>query len=437
MPKGGPKAVKVPVGLNASGTRTLAGSYKVRRIGTSDLVTPWTTVNRKRIKSALIKTVTDGFGWRPPTVYRSAASLRVSNRFLIVNSTPWSLATPQYSGILTIEGDATIGSNGSYGHTPPDSTFFDAFGVPAVSLNLKIQAETEALAKFQSAKLNIGSSLAEAGETIGALAGTVKTIIDIILDVYHGRWTKLAKRFKLHPSYYPSTGANAWLAYKFGLQPLVNDLQGLMEAAQAAILKKNMLLHVRRTVKEQGFPNEEVIPIFLPSYWQWAHATGKIERSACCCIWAKINDSTKATLGKYGLNPPAMLWEALSFSWLIDYMIPIGNFLSALGAPVGLTFLGGTITTRVYVAVQINVMPRDQVGYGSITTYKSNGCLTNYKCLAIYREIFHNWPTPGFYIKDPLQSASHVGTVLALFAGREWRDAKSMGPLVLVGNYAH
>jgi hypothetical protein len=396
MPKGRKRPI-VDVGLDKTGSVTQVATVTTEFLAPrAPSVGNFNYTSKRRIRSALVVTVPQPGGWRPPTAYRSAAARRVSLPFSFKQ-------TRSTSTITRISGGSVPTSGSTYGYAPNDTLFFTNLGVPSVSVNTVHYAETEALNKLRDARIDLGASLAELGETVDYIADVAEVIAAIILAVKRGDW-KHAARIIGHRGRHPKDVAESWLAFKFGLLPLMSDAFGAMEAFSKGILAKDTLIHVSRQV------TVDVTPIWIPTgNWTGSSQSGKVEESCKVVIYAQIADATRQALSSWGLtNPFAAAWEGLGWSFLIDWVLPIGNFLKALDATVGLTFKGGTKTTRIYANLSYDVWPNvsgaDLVG---------GPCRTKYKCLATERTVYNDWPTPWTYIKNPL-SNSHTSIVAAL-----------------------
>jgi hypothetical protein len=60
----------------------------------------------------------------------------------------------------------------------------------------------------------------------------------------------------------------------------------------------------------------------------------------------KVADTLKVFLAQTGFTNPLNLgWEILPFSFVVDWFLPVGNYLETLSAWDGLTFSGGWKTT--------------------------------------------------------------------------------------------
>lgn len=120
-----------------------------------------------------------------------------------------------------------------------------------------------------------------------------------------------------------------------------------------------------------------------------------------------------ATLAQLGItNPAELIWELVPYSFVIDWFVPVGNYLSAFDAALGWHFKGGTITEW---ARQKGVgLPRPD---GSGGWYYQPGQLgMKYHCnhFKMVRSVYTSSPLPRFPgIKNPL-STGHIANAMAL-----------------------
>jgi hypothetical protein len=99
------------------------------------------------------------------------------------------------------------------------------------------------------------------------------------------------------------------------------------------------------------------------------------------------------------LNPLSFAWEITPWSFVVDWLIPIGPVLSALTAPVGLNFISGSTATRM-----------SRVYEGSFHAGVPEGTYTSDVPVPFtvidegYDRVIHTtWPFPTPYLNlDPL-----------------------------------
>lgn len=123
--------------------------------------------------------------------------------------------------------------------------------------------------------------------------------------------------------------ANRWLQYQFGIRPLMGDLY---ESAQ--LLRNQVVRGIYRydEVYEKGVVPWKNHPVgdFQPSLFM-EHYRAKLR-----CRY-RVRDSQLKTLNSLGItNPLAVLWELVPWSFAIDWIINVGEFIDSLDALVGI-----------------------------------------------------------------------------------------------------
>ena len=151
--------------------------------------------------------------------------------------------------------------------------------------------------------------------------------------------------------------AGGYLAYSFGWAPLVNDLLGLFSLSKAVEDRKAYFrrlesgTHVRRSLGTRPVRVEPLSPNTLLKGYLPGNALQQspvLEETQK--IWYTLNAKLKTpghmsarelhTLSArqiHGLRiNPADLWDAVPWSWLIDYFANVGDLLEASKAVVNL-----------------------------------------------------------------------------------------------------
>ena len=125
-----------------------------------------------------------------------------------------------------------------------------------------------------------------------------------------------------------------------------------------------------------------------------------------CCVFARVNYAFIRNDTKYGLvNPLSLGWELIPFSFVVDWCMPIGNFLEALTAHYGLTFDSGFTSVTCRGSVSGTRKVSNAIG-------TANGI--RYDFLSNNRTALGNFPMPRVYAKNPFKT-SNVMSALALF----------------------
>lgn len=106
-----------------------------------------------------------------------------------------------------------------------------------------------------------------------------------------------------------------------------------------------------------------------------------------------------SALGSLGLtNPLDVAWEVLPFSFVVDWFIPIGNWLNVLDAMHGYRFRAGSWTLREELEGQGHFRPG--LG-GTDEQWIANGPFfadtpSRHRKFQLQRGVYDGWPLPRF-----------------------------------------
>jgi hypothetical protein len=129
-----------------------------------------------------------------------------------------------------------------------------------------------------------------------------------------------------------------------------------------------------------------------------------------------LSNPKLAELSSLGLiNPLEIVWEVLRYSFVVDWFLPVGEWLGSLTADVGYTFYGGSLSKISRMVEVPYTFQIEDVTYGGIRTRVING--TSFNCHAesynFVRTCYGSSPVPGLHFKNPL-SALHMMNGLSL-----------------------
>jgi len=179
-----------------------------------------------------------------------------------------------------------------------------------------------------------------------------------------GRGYFKAKKLAKRPSYQGAKegAANINLTYQFGIAPLISDFFKLIDFAETVRRRTDELdrLHKKGGLKRRvalysnTIVSDEHGPIVLNSFPSYLSISATYVESLSTERWGTIRwvpdgipsyktDVTglqaQAALYALALQPSQIasnVWEALPWSWLIDYFVEIGNFLEVNGNDISL-----------------------------------------------------------------------------------------------------
>lgn len=213
------------------------------------------------------------------------------------------------------------------------------------------QAITRALLKLKNQKINLGVAFAERRETAKLFENTcesIRTRTNRYKQRYVSDWKKVLK------TNLRRDGRNArrnfpksFLELQYGWKPLLSDLYGAAEAlANRDVLGNRYTAHV--TGRASTRSTEEYVhecAYISPPMGFDVRVTRNV--NVFVRLDYELGDIVLQTLSQLGVtNPLEILWERIPYSFVVDWLLPIGNWLSCLDAALGWDFKSGSMSTR-------------------------------------------------------------------------------------------
>jgi hypothetical protein len=179
--------------------------------------------------------------------------------------------------------------------------------------------------------------------------------------------------------------ANSYLEFQYGWRPLASDIHAGLEILDKGI--DEIKASVRSVREEPWTPAKGSTTINISS---------GIKIFAECKIVVKAGSEQLYKLSSLGiLNPASIAWEAVPFSFVVDWFLPIGDYLSAFSAPLLCDLDHGYVTSG-YRGTAIEEYHYYQVGTGLYPWYNQSGTLkSRYEVMRMSRSVVGNLlPSP-------------------------------------------
>lgn len=255
------------------------------------------------------------------------------------------------------------------------------------------------ISKIRNTTVDLGVAMGEFPETCQFVATAATKVYKSLKQLRRGNVSGAVQTLSGVPAEEASdivrSSANAWSAYSYGLRPLVKDVYDSIETYQ----RRHRVCPLVRVVRASASRKIGVdSPLFAP-FGAFQNVSGTFNVTGKVCF--RVTNPTLKTLDECGLvNPLSVAWELVPFSFVLDWFLPIGEFIENIVPPQGVDFLFGHLYTK---------------GYGRTTSFfqgKSAVTIETYKDRMILRSF------PRYHVKVPDISKNKmpVANAIALIA---------------------
>lgn len=295
--------------------------------------------------------------------------------------------------------------------------------LPPLPSSMEALAERRALLNLKDQKVNFAQAYAERRQTAQLVSSSLNRMTQSLNALARaslgGRkqavreaW-RILRGLKRSPRNVPQS----WLEYQYGWSPLMSDIKGSIDSLQKSDKSRDWVITVKgsKLEKSSGFwdshpekpSNTDALDYFTGT---------KSTRVGVFVRFDVIPDNTfLATVTSLGLTNPALLaWELVPYSFVVDWFLPIGDWLSAMDATLGFKFGFGSKSILREGVVKASF--RD--GWSTLgNVYRESDYKIYRRDFELKRTVYSSFPFPQFPgFKDPF-SADHVANALSLFAG--------------------
>lgn len=334
-----------------------------------------------------------------------AAGKQLPENGLYFYQASWSrpLSTTK-SGVSVREPSYTFANsiwNGRYGRSEcPRIACMSASTARNIVYNKLIQ-------KVRSTQIDLGVALGEYHQTAAFVAGTMSGVAKSLHLVKRGNFSGalrvLTSLSNNKLSHVPLAAGNTWLAYTYGLRPLLKDVFDAVHLLQKDLSKSQLPVELCRAGHSDAcYGGTDSEPTNGVSYYHWSGASRLNARGKIRYV---VSNPLLRTLDQCGvLNPLSVAWELVPYSFVVDWFLPVGQFLTSVMPPQGVSYLGGTVSVSVKCSTKTSTtIPNDGWSTSASITEK----LTQ-------REVLSSLPSPSFIVPDLSLSKSQVMSGVSL-----------------------
>lgn len=278
-----------------------------------------------------------------------------------------------------------------------------------IDVGMQNAALVSALSKLDQKDLDLGTAWSERSKTADLVTATARTGVNAIRCILRRDGRGLLSVLNLNQPGARGKGVvDAYLAYHYGMKPLLQDVSGAVQAL-ARHHPEKWTIRTRGSQKDERKRNLPlVVSTGVPVSVRYQSFRGsRATVTATQRPLQRRNDLAWAL----GLdNPLGTAWELTPFSFVVDWMFPIGDWLAALNS---LKYYSGYLTTLSWKFDEdIRLGPASTVISGDIIDAKVHG---SSKTTVLNRQVVAGPIIPGLPVKDP-KSLDHMAKGLALLA---------------------
>lgn len=288
-----------------------------------------------------------------------------------------------------------------YGRSYPDATILG---------DLKASALTDALDNFHTKVSNrqllMMEYILERAKVQSMIVDGFKAIVNLRKELDIKRLFKTLKWYnprtkKIELKRVEMTFAEKWLEYSFGWKPLLADIHTVISGFKPL---KSSPIRARGEVtfaKDYNYKDSSTVQLLQTNY-----------KVRCTVIGSVIiTDPLLALLDEIGLADPLQIaWNALPFSFVVDWFMNIGSLLDQVSQP-GKAIYGTSVTWLVQFDGSSSGHHTMDPPFGGSIANLGSGVKTS---IAIYERVPGPLPSPRFTFLKGIDSTWRIITSLAL-----------------------
>lgn len=244
----------------------------------------------------------------------------------------------------------TKGVSPVYGDIWRASICFPGSSFPTANDLLNLQSRLSE--KVKGHNFNLAVSAAQGKQTVDMVRNAVFSIGGAITDLKKGKFASAARRFGVaqRPSKLSEKDISGrWLELQYGWLPLISDVY---EAAKAyeSLTSDARVNTVTESIQKQWRGNASCEPVNYSCY-------GNVQENARYIYEMTETLSVPRSLGL--TDPLSVAWELIPYSFVVDWFVPIGDYLANLNVIPKLQGRFLLVHTRRFSgsSIEINAKP--------------------------------------------------------------------------------
>lgn len=302
-----------------------------------------------------------GNNWLPAGTYTMVKTASAScnrHRKLVKNPPPTHMSITRFEANASSYSSSVRRGRAAYVFPGPSRTRH----VTSSTGSQSSVAVLDAQARLARGSLNLAQTIAESREAYGTIWTNLYRLGTFALALKRGHIKKAASvldiqisrrgRARLRQQTQTERLANGWLEFQYGIMPIIGDVNGAIEHLDTSF-------HKGATRTSRGGLTKGMMDalVDLNDVANWSSQNSTIEVPPRVTLRGEIDNPELRRAQELGLlNPLALAWELVPFSFILDWFMTIGAWFDSLTHGAGLSVVWGCTTS-----------------YSSIVSYQPGG----------------------------------------------------------------
>jgi hypothetical protein len=278
------------------------------------------------------------------------------------------------------------------------------------------RALVKARLAMKDSDVNLGVAFAERGATARMVGNNAIALAKAFKAIKQDRtWDAIkalgiAKRRGV--SLRSESPIERWLELQYGWKPLLSDIYGACDALEKAP-RSNWMITGKGSYREKI----DIVKRYYDGTNFRYDTTVKGDVGVYVRIDAEPENELLHTLAALGItNPAEIAWELVPYSFVVDWMLPIGSWLSSLDAMLGYGPTWCSISRLSRATWKVQSIPEFARTSRTIVETTKQSWSARKEIVSLQRTVSQSVPLPSLpRFKDP-RSLAHMANGLSLLA---------------------
>lgn len=290
--------------------------------------------------------------------------------------------------------------------------------------NLNAVTTAKVLSKIKNQKVNTAQMFSERKQVVNMIEHTLVRFIKSVRALHKGDFLGAAgalgvlPRKRAHARFKRNfrqqqldATAKGWLELQYGWKPFLNDIYGACEQIAKQHSAIQYFTATSRTKRTISLNTQSKTG--SSSYYTYLRSDGELKIEVAYSVTYENTNPAASLPSQLGItNPILIAWELMPFSFVVDWFLPVGNFIGNFDATAGLSFYSGYRTEYQSTSVVgTRILFGKSGGQNIDMIWKCSQSKVN-----VIRETLAGFPTNTFpRFKNPI-SIMHAANALALLS---------------------